>query len=167
MHRQQFKSSDAELLKVLQHGGRSEAGIGSTLCFGNVGMRLRGAFNVNLINHRIGQWNSRRGIVAPIEGSGVGDAGCQEGAGGSIAGAGVGLGKLPVVGQFARIGVEQQVLGGKAVAGNCRARFPFLRPIDAITVAQAGACAGQITVPDLVGFPGQRQAVFLPAVKQT
>ena len=120
-------------LSVLDHRRGGQPGVGAAQLLRDVGMALREALDVHLVDDRVLPGGARRAVVAPAEG-GVDDLAAAEARAGS----------LPANQPSVRI--EQHLRGIEAVSV-----LRVVRPVDPIAIEQAGPRVGKVAMPDEVG----------------
>ncbi len=67
MHRHQLDRRDAEPLQVLDHRGVPDARVRAALLLRHVGMQLRQALDVGLVDHRLAVQVARLPVALPVE----------------------------------------------------------------------------------------------------
>jgi hypothetical protein len=67
VHREQFDRGDADVLQVLDDRGIAEPGIGATLVFRDIGMKLGQSLHMGFIDDRFQQWPIGRLVALPVE----------------------------------------------------------------------------------------------------
>src|SRR4051794_29524331 len=142
VHREQLDRGDAEGLQVLDDRLARKAEVGAAQLLRHLGMELREALDVQLVDHRVVPRRARRPVVAPAEGA-VDDLAAPE-AGADLAADQPG------------VWIEEQLGRIEAVAP-----VRVVRAVDAITVELPRARVGQIAVPDEVGALAQLDTLDL------
>ena len=163
--RHQLDGGDSETLKMGDRSLAGEARIGAAQFFGNLGMALREAFDMQFVENRFVPGGARGTCAIPGEG-GIEHAG--EGGGRRAIRGGIGNGGIPneTPRDGFRVRIEEDFVRVKAVS-----RGGVVRAVDAVSINKSRPRPVQVAVPDLIGFFGKREAARLDrrigGIKQT
>ncbi len=168
VHGQELDGGDAEVAKVVDHGGRGEARVGALERRGQVGMARGEPLHVGLVDHRPMPGHGRRVVTLPVERSVHHHASRREGGAvapvplesastvpGSVPAEGVVPDDAP--GDRPGVRIEEELGGVEAMA-----LMGGVGPVGAEGVEVAGPDVGDMAVPDVVGALGQREPAALP-----
>ena len=149
MHRQQADRRHAELLQVRNRGLMAQPGIGAAQAGRNLGVQFREAFDVQLVQHGVGQRGVRWLVVTPVKGViHYPPLECE----GGVVGVSHRL-PCPSAYDIAGIRVKQQSVGIKTMP---HLRLPWA--VGPQAIEQAGPGVRQVAMPDVMRAGGEFDA---------
>jgi len=156
----------AEGLEIVERGGRHDTSIGAAQLPGHVGMPLREALDVHLVDHALAPRDARRAIVAPRE-RGIDHDGLRHpGRAVALVAREIGVAMADRVaeervaprhrpGDRVRVRIEEELGGIESVPGR-----RFERPVHPIPIAETGTRRRKVHVPHLVRALRHRHATL-------